>query len=164
MYARNVSTTELRINPRENCQLFRCGVCINGTEKNYCIPDLLLGLKSFLKWSNSDFTMALSWIKGVLSSMLIYVFPHFSLFFKYLSMSDLVSINSVDTFYERLGFDFFLNLSLRKKCPYSELFWSVFFPIRTEYGEIQSISPCSVRTRENMDQNNSEYGHFSRRV
>ena len=32
-------------------------------------------------------------------------------------MSDLVSINSVDTFYERLGFDFFLNLSLRKKCP-----------------------------------------------
>ena len=79
-------------------------------------------------------------------------------------MSDLVSINSVDTFYERLGFDFFLNLSLRKKCPYSELFWSVFFPIRTEYGEIQSISPCSVRTRENMDQNNSEYGHFSRSV
>ena len=27
--------------------------------------------------------------------------------------------------------------SLRKKCPYSELFWSVFSRIRTEYGEIR---------------------------
>ena len=32
--------------------------------------------------------------------------------------------------------------SLRKKCPYSELFWSVFSRIRTQYGAIQSISPC----------------------
>ena len=30
--------------------------------------------------------------------------------------------------------------------------WSVFSHIRTEYGEILSISPCSVRMRENMDQ------------
>ena len=29
--------------------------------------------------------------------------------------------------------------SLRKKCPYSELFWSVFFCIRTEYGQIRSM-------------------------
>ena len=48
----------------------------------------------------------------------------------------------------------------RKKRPYSELFWSVFFLIQTEYGEIFSISPYSVRMRENTDQNNSEYGHF----
>ena len=41
--------------------------------------------------------------------------------------------------------------SLRKKCPYSEFFWSALSRIRTEYGEIQSIT-----------QNNSEYGHFSR--
>ena len=34
---------------------------------------------------------------------------------------------------------------LHKKCPYSELFWSVFSCIR-----------------ENTDQNNSEYGHFLR--
>ena len=27
---------------------------------------------------------------------------------------------------------------------------------------VQSISPYSVRMRENMDQKNSEYGHFSR--
>ena len=35
---------------------------------------------------------------------------------------------------------------------YSELSWSVFSRIRTEYGEIQSISLYSVRMRENMDQ------------
>ena len=43
--------------------------------------------------------------------------------------------------------------ALRKKCPYSELFGSVFFRIRTEYGEKQSIPPYSVRMQEN--------GHFS---
>ena len=42
-----------------------------------------------------------------------------------------------------------------KKFPYSELFWSAFFHIRTEYGEILRISPYSVQIREN----NSEYGH-----
>ena len=50
----------------------------------------------------------------------------------------------------------------RKKCPYSELFWSSFSRIRTEYGEIRSISPYSVRMRENVDKNNSECRHFSR--
>ena len=49
-------------------------------------------------------------------------------------------------------------------CPYSELFWSVFSRIWTEYREIQSISPYSVQIWENADQNNSEYGHFSRSV
>ena len=49
----------------------------------------------------------------------------------------------LDTFYGKL----------RKKCPYSDLFWSVFSRIRT--GSL-------VRMRENTDQNNSEYGHFSR--
>ena len=50
---------------------------------------------------------------------------------------------------------------LRQKCPYSELFWSVFFRILTEYGEMRlRISPYSVRMRENTDQNISEYGHF----
>ena len=47
---------------------------------------------------------------------------------------------------------------MRKKCPYSELFWSAFFRIGTEYGE----TPYSVPMRENADQNNSEYGHFLR--
>ena len=51
--------------------------------------------------------------------------------------------------------------ALRKKCPYSELFCSAYSRIRTEYGEIQSISPYSVGMQENTDKNNSEYGHFS---
>ena len=55
-------------------------------------------------------------------------------------------------------------VSPRKKCPYSELFWSAFSRIRTEYGEIRSISPYSVCMRENADQNNSEYRNFSRSV
>ena len=42
------------------------------------------------------------------------------------------------------------------------LFWSAFSRIRTEYGEVRSISPYSVRMRENADQNNSGYEHFSR--
>ena len=53
---------------------------------------------------------------------------------------------------------------LREKCPYSELFWSIFSRIPIEYGVIQSISPYLVRMRENADQNNSEYEHFLRRV
>ena len=55
-------------------------------------------------------------------------------------------------------------MPLREKCPYSELFWSTFARIRIEYGEILPISPYSVQMRENADQNNSEYGHFSRSV
>ena len=46
--------------------------------------------------------------------------------------------------------------TLRKKCPYSELFWSAFYRIWAEYGDIQIISPYSVQMRENADQNNSE--------
>ena len=49
---------------------------------------------------------------------------------------------------------------LRKKCPYSELFWSTFSRIRTEYGEI-CISSYLVWMRENADQNNFKYWRFS---
>ena len=52
-------------------------------------------------------------------------------------------------------------LELRKNTPYLEFLWSVFPRIRTEYGEIRSMSPYSVRMWENNDQKNSEYGHFS---
>ena len=55
---------------------------------------------------------------------------------------------------------FLVKLALHKKCPHSELFWSSFSRIRTEYWAILHISPYSVRMRENVDQNNSEYGHF----
>ena len=40
--------------------------------------------------------------------------------------------------------------SLRKKCPYSELFWSAFSRIRTEYG------PNAGKCGENEHQNNFE--------
>ena len=51
--------------------------------------------------------------------------------------------------------------ALRKKCPYSVLFWSAFSRIRTEYGDLRSKSPYSVQMLENTDQKNSEYGQFS---
>ena len=51
--------------------------------------------------------------------------------------------------------------ALREMCPYSELFWSAFSRIRTEYGEIICLSVFCLNA-ENADQNNSNYGHFSR--
>ena len=50
--------------------------------------------------------------------------------------------------------------ALRQKCPYLELFWSVFSGIQTEYGDILRTFPYSVRMQENKDQNNFEYGHL----
>ena len=55
-----------------------------------------------------------------------------------------------------------LSYALREKCPYSELFQSVFSRMRTEYGKIPIISSYSARMLENTNQNNSEYGHFLR--
>ena len=52
--------------------------------------------------------------------------------------------------------------ALREKCLYSELFWSAFSCIWTEYGEGLRISPYSARMRENADQNSLEYKHFLR--
>ena len=40
---------------------------------------------------------------------------------------------------------------MREKCPCSELFWSVFSRIGTEYKEVLRISLYSVRMRENTD-------------
>ena len=51
---------------------------------------------------------------------------------------------------------------MREKCLYSELFWYAFSRIWTDYREIFRISPYSVRTWGNTDQNKSEYGHFLR--
>ena len=61
------------------------------------------------------------------------------------------------------SFDIFLkNYSLRKNCPCSEFFWSVFSRIRTEYGDLRSKSPYSFRMRETTNQKNSKYRHFLR--
>ena len=51
---------------------------------------------------------------------------------------------------------------MRKTCPYSDLFWSAFSRIRTEYGERRSISQYSVQMPENAGQNNSKFGRFLR--
>ena len=65
-----------------------------------------------------------------------------------------------------------LILVLRGKCPYSELFWSVFSRILTECGEVRCISPYSVRMWENRTRITantdtfyaSECGYFHIRV
>ena len=52
--------------------------------------------------------------------------------------------------------------SLRKKCPNTEFFWSMFSRTWTEYGDIRSKFPYSVQIRKNTDQKNSVFGHISR--
>ena len=42
--------------------------------------------------------------------------------------------------------------TLREKCQNTEFFWAVFSCIQTEYGDLQSKYPYSVRRQENMDQ------------
>ena len=51
-----------------------------------------------------------------------------------------------------------------EKCPNTELSWSLFSSIRSDDGNLRSKSANSVRMQENMDQNNSVFGHFSRSV
>ena len=57
----------------------------------------------------------------------------------------------------------YLSFYILRNCasvPISELFWSAFSRIWTEYEEILRIFQYSVRMRENAEQNNSEYGHL----
>ena len=49
--------------------------------------------------------------------------------------------------------------SLREKYPYAEFFWSIFSCIWTEFLDLFIL--YSVQVRENTDQKNSVYGHFS---
>ena len=49
---------------------------------------------------------------------------------------------------------------VRKKCPCSELFWSGFSRIWIEYGEVQSISPYSVRLRKIQTRKTPNTGTF----
>ena len=60
-----------------------------------------------------------------------------------------------------------LSHTLRKKSPYSQLFWSGFFPDFPAFGlntpYLSVFSPNAGKSGENADQNNSEYGLFLRR-
>ena len=53
-----------------------------------------------------------------------------------------------------------MNITLRKKCPYSEFFWSKFSRIWIAYEEILRIYLFPVRMWENTDDKNSKNGHF----
>ena len=45
-----------------------------------------------------------------------------------------------------------LCLTLRKKCPNTSFFWSLFACIQTEYGDLLRKSSYSVGIQENTDQ------------
>ena len=53
---------------------------------------------------------------------------------------------------------FCFRVTLHEKFPYSELIWSAFFRVWTEYGEI--LSPESVQMRENTDRTLSTQCHI----
>ena len=55
-------------------------------------------------------------------------------------------------------------MSLHEKCLCSEFFWSLFSGFWIEYGKMLPTYPYSIQMRENTDQKNSDYGHFSRNV
>ena len=62
-----------------------------------------------------------------------------------------------------MGFELHKWKTLRKKCPYSELFWSAFSShFTSERYEVPVFSPNAGKRGKNADQNNSEYGHFLR--
>ena len=73
--------------------------------------------------------------------------------------------NQLTGFYMRLTLALNgLNILQRKKCPYSGLFWSAFFPHFPAFGlntpYLSAFRPNAGKCRKNGDQNNSEYGHF----
>ena len=51
----------------------------------------------------------------------------------------------------------FITKKCRKKCPYSEFFWSAFSRMRIEYRDLLCKSPYSGRMWEYAKQKNSEY-------
>ena len=100
-----------------------------------------------MKYYTSTFHFAnLSWKK---ESRLVLFFSGLNKYRKFSILAESINI-------------FRYKLTLREKCPYLKFFWFVFSCIRTECGEIRSISPYSVQIRGDTDQINSEYGHFPR--
>ena len=63
-----------------------------------------------------------------------------------------------------LSFASFHENTLHKKSPYSELFWSKFFPhsdwLRRDTKYLPLFSPNAGKYGKYADQNNSEYRHF----
>ena len=78
-----------------------------------------------------------------------------------------------DNFYENVFADFpnlikkhgkESSLHYVKSVYIRSFFWSIFFRIRTEYGDLLCKPPYSVRMQKNKDQKNSECGHLLRSV
>ena len=98
------------------------------------------------------FPNAIPAIREFVFPKLISKFYHQSLRFyckKLLSLSTTVRLNVSGSMVKLYTLPHLLALSSLKlstawKCPHSELFWSVFSCIRTEYGEILRIASYSV--------------------
>ena len=57
-----------------------------------------------------------------------------------------------------------IEITLREKCLYLKFFWSLFFRIRIEFGNLQSSFPYSAQNARKHNQENSKYGDFSRGI
>ena len=86
--------------------------------------------------------------KNLLNIKMVVSYYNFVPFFKVKAKSKYRILNFVFQFIKKKNE---MTLWVHRLCPYSELFWSVFSQIRTEY---------SFQMREYTDQNKSEYGHF----
>ena len=85
----------------------------------------------------------------------------------YLAHNDFPWVNKIfflEPFFVTTLFQFWIRLHIPRtvwSVQIRSFFWSVFSRIRTEYEDLRSKSPYSVRIRENTDQKNSAFGYFS---
>ena len=129
---------------------------------------ILSSLFQYFVENNYCLYLDFQWVTGVFSAHINIPYDIHS-FFDYNPTQYLraISLDILDIFRRLITSDTmvcFLALLeryvLRKKCPYSELLWSV--SVVSKHGDILCVSPYSVRMRGNTHQNNSDYGHFSR--
>ena len=120
--------------------------------------DTLLGSNTFYRFQLKTFcvvnlSLPLSWCRTIKSWVfIIFLFTPPILWNTVKNSTDLMKKRSA--LINLWGLDYFYifdRSSLRKKSPYSELFWSAFSHIRTGYGEKLRISPYSVWMQENTD-------------
>ena len=77
--------------------------------------------------------------------------------FIWLCFQHLANQDAIDIIYVY----FAISIHCVKSVQIRSFVWSLFSRIRTEYREILRSSPFSVRMRENTEQKNSVFGHFS---
>ena len=120
------------------------------------LDELWLHMAKYIFPKNSSSNLFLDKIK----SIVVHTQPSCQHLYRRMSYQT-VGYPLKQTQYNSTNYYQFLYFSLLEKCPYLEIFLSVFSRIRTENREIRNISAYSVRMRRNTDQKNSEYGHFS---